>query len=276
MPTSATDASSRPPAALTVENVVAGYGGPPIVRGVSVEVGTGEIVTVVGPNGAGKSTMLKAIAGFLHVQSGSVKLGDRTITNVRTYQLARLGVGYVPQNDDVFEPLTVLENLEMGGYLLPRAEIRPRIDWVVSVLPAVGKLLQRRAVKLSGGERKMVAVGRALMNKPRVLLLDEPTSGLAADLSRELLTRDIRGLAEAGTSVLLVEQKALAALRISNWGYVLAGGKTVLSSAAAELLARPDLGEVFLGRGAGAPSTAPELEPAASTGRSRLGLRRGR
>jgi ABC-type branched-subunit amino acid transport system ATPase component len=261
---------------LGIEKVVAGYGGPPIIRGVSAHVGAGEIVTVVGPNGAGKSTMLKAVAGLLHVESGSIELEGQKIANVRTHQLARLGLGYVPQNDDVFDPLTVLENLEMGGYLLPRAQIRPRIDDVVGMLPALGGLLKRRAVKLSGGERKMVAIGRALMTRPRVLLLDEPTSGLASDLSRHLLTTDIRGLAEAGTAVLLVEQKALAALEICHWGYVLAGGTTVISCAAPELLARSDLAEVFLGRGAGVPTVVEEREEPPAAGRSLLGLRRGR
>jgi branched-chain amino acid transport system ATP-binding protein len=263
---------------LEIESVVAGYGGPPIIRGVCAQVGSGEIVTVVGPNGAGKSTMLKAVAGLLRVQSGSVKLQEREVANVRTHQLARRGLGYVPQNNDVFAPLTVEENLEMGGYLLKRAEIKERIEEVVAVLPALGDLMKRRAVKLSGGERKMVAVGRALMARPSVLLLDEPTSGLAPDLSRELLTKDIRALAASGTSVLLVEQKALAALEISHWGYVLAGGTTALSSSAADLLARQDLGQVFLGLGGAAPREVDDLEPEpASPGRrSLLGLRRGR
>src|SRR5437660_8464518 len=159
MPTSATDAGTRPPCTLEVDGVVAGYGGPPIIRGVSARVGAGEIVTVVGPNGAGKSTMLKAIAGLLRVESGSIRFEEREIANVRTHRLARLGLGYVPQNNDVFNPLTVQENLEMGGYLLRGPEIRTRIDEVVEILPALRGLLKRRAVKLSGGERKMVAVG---------------------------------------------------------------------------------------------------------------------
>jgi branched-chain amino acid transport system ATP-binding protein len=278
MPTSATDSATRPPVTLDVDSVVAGYGGPPIIRGVSAQVGDGEIVTVVGPNGAGKSTMLKAVAGLLRVQGGSVKLDGKEIANVRTHQLARLGLGYVPQNNDVFDPLTVLENLEMGGYLLRRHEIKERIEEVAARLPALSGLMKRRAVKLSGGERKMVAVGRALMARPRVLLLDEPTSGLAPDLSRELLTQDVRGLAESGTSILLVEQKARAALEISHWGYVLAQGATALSSSAPELLAREDLGEVFLGLGGAAQGALADIEPesAPARGRSVLGLRRGR
>jgi len=278
MPTSATDPATRPPITLDVDTVVAGYGGPPIIRGVSAQVGEGEIVTVVGPNGAGKSTMLKAVAGLLRVQRGSVRLDGKEIANVRTHRLARLGLGYVPQNNDVFDPLTVQENLEMGGYLLRRHEIKERIAEVAVRLPALNGLMKRRAVKLSGGERKMVAVGRALMARPRVLLLDEPTSGLAPDLSRELLTQDIRGLADSGVSILLVEQKARAALEISHWGYVLAQGATALSSSAPELLAREDLGEVFLGLGGAAHGALADIEPEPEPGRGRsvLGLRRGR
>lgn len=278
MPISVTESSGRPPVALNIDTVVAGYGGPPIIRGVCAEVGTGEVVTVVGPNGAGKSTMLKAVAGLLRVQKGSVKLDDKEISNVPTYRLARLGLGYVPQNDDVFDPLTVQENLEMVGYLMRRHEIKERIEEVVTILPALRGLMRRRAVKLSGGERKMVAVGRALMSRPKVLLLDEPTSGLAPDLSRELLTRDIRGLAASGTAVLLVEQKARAALEISHWGYVLAQGATALSSSAPELLAREDLAEVFLGLGSAAHGALQDAEPEPTGGRGRsiLGLRRGR
>jgi ABC-type branched-subunit amino acid transport system ATPase component len=277
MPTSATDSGERPPVTLDIDAVVAGYGGPPIIRGVNAQVGAGEIVTVVGPNGAGKSTMLKAVAGLLRVTRGSVKLQGKEVANVRTEKLARLGLGYVPQNYDVFDPLTVLENLEMGGYLMKRHAIKERIEEVVAVLPALGNLMKRRAVKLSGGERKMVAVGRALIARPRVLLLDEPTSGLAPDLSRELLTQDVRRLAESGVSILLVEQKARAALEISNWGYVLAQGRTALSSSAPDLLAREDLGEVFLGLGGAGEGALADIEPEpAGRGRSVLGLRLGR
>jgi ABC-type branched-subunit amino acid transport system ATPase component len=277
MPTSATDSGARPPISLDIDAVVAGYGGPPIIRGVSAQVGTGEIVSVVGPNGAGKSTMLKAVAGLLRIQRGSVRLDGKEIANVRTYRLAKLGLGYVPQNNDVFDPLTVRENLEMGGYRMHRHEIKDRIEEITVMLPALSALMKRRAVKLSGGERKMVAVGRALMSRPRVLLLDEPTSGLAPDLSRELLTRDVRGLAESGVSILLVEQKARAALEISHWGYVLAQGATALSSSAPDLLAREDLGEVFLGLGGAAQGALADIEPEPSGRvRSILGLRRGR
>ena len=277
MPTSPADAAGqdRPAVMLSLKDVVSGYGGPPIVRGVSAQVGSGEIVTIVGPNGAGKSTLLKAIAGLLRVGSGQVLLGGTDITNQRTSRLARLGLGYVPQSNDVFDPLTVRENLEIGGYRVPRPELGARIDEITGLLPALGALMGRRAAKLSGGERKMVAVGRALMSRPKVLLLDEPTSGLSAERSAQLLTRDIRALAESGASVLLVEQKALAALEISHWGYVLALGRVVISAPAAQLLARPDLGEVFLGQVAtpdpGPPQSTRAAAGAAPGARSRAG-----
>jgi branched-chain amino acid transport system ATP-binding protein len=248
----------RPPAMLSVTDVVSGYGGPPVVRGVSVQVGGGEIVTIVGPNGAGKSTLLKAIAGLLRIESGGVVLDGADITNQRTDRLARLGLGYVPQSNDVFDPLTVRENLEIGGYRVPRPRLGSRIDEVAGLLPALGGLMGRRAAKLSGGERKMVAVGRALVSQPRVLLLDEPTSGLSAERSSQLLTGDIRALSASGASVLLVEQKALAALEISHWAYVLALGRVVISAPAARLLARPDLGDVFLGHVAAAAADQPQ------------------
>jgi len=259
MPTLPGDPTARPSATLAIDGVVAGYGGAAIVRGASVQVGEGEVVAVVGPNGAGKSTLLKAIAGLLRVDSGSVRLGTRDIANVSPHRIARLGVGYVPQNSDVFDPLTVAENLEMGGYLLPRSKVGSRIDEVIEVLPMLRVLLSRRAAKLSGGEHKIVAIGRALMNRPRVLLLDEPTSGLSAHLSHRLLTEEIGSLAAGGTAVLLVEQKALAALEISHWAYVLAAGTAVVSCPASELLSRGDLGQVFLGRVAG--GLTPMVEP---------------
>ena len=247
MPISATDSGERPPVALHVDTVVAGYGGPPIIRGVSAQVGTGEIVTVVGPNGAGKSTMLKAVAGLLRIQGGSVRLDGKEIANVRTHRLARLGLGYVPQNNDVFDPLTVQENLEMGGYLMKRHEIKERIEEVVSVLPALEKLMKRRAVKLSGGERKMVAVGRALMSRPRLLLCDEISLGLAPRIVQELF-ETIRGINEdMGTALLLVEQNAALAMEIASYVYLLEVGRVVQSGDAEEFAQSDTIRRVYLG-----------------------------
>jgi branched-chain amino acid transport system ATP-binding protein len=243
-------------AALSIEGVSAGYGGSPIVNDVSATVGGGEVVVIIGPNGAGKSTLLKALAGIIPILSGRVMLGEADVTHTPTDRLARQGIGYVPQSSDVFEDLTVRENLLMGGYLLPKQQRKARVEEVVSMYPLLERLTGRRVQKLSGGERKLVAIGRALMNRPRVLLLDEPSAGLAPQLSREILTERVGQLAKAGVAVLLVEQRAMAALEVADWSYVLASGRCLLSCAASELLTREDLGEVFLGntRGRISPS----------------------
>jgi ABC-type branched-subunit amino acid transport system ATPase component len=247
MPTSSAEAG-RPAAHLLVEDVSAGYGGAPIVTAASASVGLGEIVTIVGPNGAGKSTLLKAVVGMIPAMGGRVLLAGEDVTNMRANHLARRGLGYVPQVNDVFETLSVTDNLVMGGYLLSPAELPRRMEAVLDIFPALKRMLKRTASKLSGGERKMLAMARVLMLEPRVLVLDEPTSNLSADLSRMLLEEHISRLGKGGTAVLIVEQKALAALTISDWAYVMAGGTVKVSSAASELLARKDIGEVFLGR----------------------------
>jgi ABC-type branched-subunit amino acid transport system ATPase component len=236
---------------MRVENLSAGYGGAPIVTEASASVGLGEIVTIVGPNGAGKSTFLKAVVGVIPAMEGSVFLEGEDVTNMRANHLARRGLGYVPQVNDVFDTLTVNDNLAMGGYLLANAEVPRRVEAVLEVFPALKKMLKRTASKLSGGERKMLAMARVLMLQPRILVLDEPTSNLSAELSRMLLEDHVRRLGEAGTAVLMVEQKALAALKISDWAYVMAGGMMKVSSAAKDLLDREDIGEVFLGHTTG-------------------------
>jgi len=228
--------------------VSAGYGGAPIVNSASASIGLGEIVTIVGPNGAGKSTLLKAVVGMIPAMSGRVTLADEDVTNMRANFLAKRGLGYVPQVNDVFDTLTVLDNLAMGGYLLSGHEMPARIEAVLDVFPALKRMLKRTASKLSGGERKMLAMARVLMLQPRILVLDEPTSNLSAELSRMLLEEHVQRLGRSGTAVLMVEQKALAALNVSDWAYVMAAGSMKVSSAAKELLAREDIGEVFLGR----------------------------
>ena len=248
MPTSSVSERGRPMPHLQVDHLSAGYGGAPIVNGASASVGLGEIVTIIGPNGAGKSTFLKAVVGMIPAMSGSVRLGDEDVTNMPANNLAKRGLGYVPQVNDVFETLSVLENLAMGGYLLSRAEVSAHVERVLDIFPALKKMLKRTASKLSGGERKMLAMARVLMLEPKMLVLDEPTSNLSAELSRMLLEDHVQRLGKGGTAILIVEQKALAALTISNWGYVMAGGVVKVSSAASDLLARADIGEVFLGR----------------------------
>lgn len=244
---SSADSSARPPALLTMDSLTAGYGKVPIIHDISGGVGPGEVVTVVGPNGAGKSTLLKAVAGILAPLHGEVVFEARPVTGLPPHELARLGIGYVPQSDDVFPDLSVHENLEMGGYLLPSSEISGRIEMVTERLPAVRRLMRRRASTLSGGERKMVAIARALMTEPKLLILDEPTAGLSPELARRFLSDHVPSLAAAGSGLLLVEQRAYAALEVSDWSYLLVAGRVELDLAASELLSRGDVGELFLG-----------------------------
>lgn len=234
---------------LSVHSIAAGYGAAPIISSLSIAVGRGEIVSVIGPNGAGKSTLVKAIIGELRVREGAIKLGDEDVTNIRGDLLVRRGIGHVPQVEDVFATMTVRENLEMGAYLLSRREVGGRIDEILGLLPALQSLLRRPASKLSGGQRKMVAIGRALMMRPSVLILDEPTAGLAPQVARSVLSEQVRVLADHGTAVLLIEQKATDALEVSDWAYVLVSGRTKISAPAGVVLGRPDIGELFLGRG---------------------------
>lgn len=232
---------------LRAEGVTAGYGGDPIVRGVTLAVQPGEVVSIVGANGSGKSTLLKSIVGIVRIESGRVFVGDRDVTGWPPEEVARIGVGYVPQVDDVFAPLTVQENLEMGGYLLPSSQVRGRVESVVAVFPQLGRMLRRRAGKLSGGERKMLAMGRALMLEPAVVVLDEPTANLAPAIAHAVLGEHVRRLATTGASVLIVEQRAKAVLEISDRTYVLAGGQVRMEGAPAELQASDEFVSSFLG-----------------------------
>jgi ABC-type branched-subunit amino acid transport system ATPase component len=236
-------------ASMRAEGVTAGYGGDPVIHAVSVRAEPREVVSIVGPNGSGKSTLLKSLVGVLRVSAGLVMVGDRDVTNLPPEEVARAGVGYVPQVDDVFAPLTVRENLEMGGYLLPRKEVSAHIEQVLSVFPRLGSMLGRHAGKLSGGERKMLAMGRVLMLEPAVFLLDEPTANLAPAIARSLLDEHVRRLAEGGATVLIVEQRAKAVLAISDRTYVLGGGRLQMEGTPAELSASPDFVRSFLGGG---------------------------
>src|ERR1700722_6246685 len=241
--------AGRPPAVLRLQDVAAGCGGAGRISG-----GPGEVVSVIGPNGAGKSTLLKAVTGRLPVMTGMVTFGDRNVTNMRGHRLARMGLGFVPQTKDVFDTLTVTENLEMGGYLLTKAQLTGRIEAVLSTFPALADMRSRTASKLSGGERKMLAVARVLMLEPAVLILDEPTSNLSPELSRAVLRDQVRRLANSGTAVLLVEQKAFEALGGSDWAYILVAGRGEIAGPASEIRGRPDIHEVFLGQSAAAQS----------------------
>lgn len=233
---------------LEVVSAEAGYGTVPIITDVSLEVRRGEIVTVVGPNGAGKSTLLKAIVGSLRLTAGEVRLAGNRVDHLATQQLARIGMGYVPQSDDVFTPLSVRENLLLGGYLCGRRVIQERVEQVYQLFPPLRGMQSRTAGKLSGGERKMLALGRALMSEPTVLVLDEPTANLSPELSDRVLEDHVKGLAQRNVAILLVEQKARQAMAISDRTYVLVAGSVQLCGTPGELLERPDFGDLMLGQ----------------------------
>ena len=241
--------------ALRAEDIRAGYGAGDIVHGVSVVVAPGTVASVVGPNGSGKSTLLKALTGVIRPSSGRVLVGDRDVTGLPPEEVARAGVGYVPQTDDIFAPLTVRENLEMGGYLLTGHKVSKQVERVVGIFPKLGQMLTRRAGRLSGGERKMLAMGRVLMLEPAVFLLDEPTANLAPRVAAELLTEHVRTLAEAGAGVLIVEQRARAVLAISDYTYVLGGGQVLMADTPARLSESREFTESFFGAVPQAPHT---------------------
>jgi ABC-type branched-subunit amino acid transport system ATPase component len=238
---------SLPGLPLRAEGVTAGYGGDPVIRDITVGVDPGQVISLVGPNGSGKSTLLKSLVGVIRVSAGTVTVGGRSVTNLPPEEVARASVGYVPQVDDIFPPLTVRENLEMGGYLLPRRQVPERIARVLVVFPRLAGMLGRSAGKLSGGERKMLAIARVLMLDPGVFLLDEPTANLAPAIANALLGEHVRELAARGASVLIVEQRARAVLAISDRAYVLGGGEVRMAGTPEELSASPDFVDAFLG-----------------------------
>jgi ABC-type branched-subunit amino acid transport system ATPase component len=233
--------------ALAIRDVTAGYSEIPIVTDVNLEVHHGQVVAVVGPNGAGKSTLLKAILGIARLLGGRIELDGNDVTGLPLSRLARQGIGYVPQVDDVFEGLRVRENLDMGGYLAGARERAARMEKALEVFPQLRSKLNRYVETLSGGERKMTAIARVLMLDPKVLLLDEPTAGLSPELSRVVLEEQVRALGRGGTAVLLVEQKAVAALRIADWAYMMVRGRVVMSARGVEVLDNPEMREIFLG-----------------------------
>ncbi len=249
--------AGEPAPALATEQLTAGYGDVPVVRAVDLAVRAGQLVAVVGPNGAGKTTLLRAILGLARIMGGRVQADGRDITGRPLDHLVRLGIGYVPQVDDVFDPLKVSENLNMGGYLLPKGERTARMEEVLAIFPTLRSKLNRDVGTMSGGERKMTAIARSLMLSPRVLILDEPTAGLSAALTESVLNDQVRALADRGHAVLLVEQKARAALRLADTASVLVRGQVAMSAPAAEVLASREMAEVFLGgtAGPGAPGT---------------------
>ena len=230
---------------LAAAGMTGGYGGVDVLRGLTVRVAAGELVVIVGPNGAGKSTALKAIAGLVALRAGSVVFDGRDVTALRTNQRAAAGLGYVPQERNVFPGLSVQENLEMGAFL-GVANVRRRLDTVYALFPVLAERRRQAAGSMSGGERQMVAIGRALMPEPRLLMLDEPTAGLSPRLAVAMFDK-IGEIDRDGTAVLMVEQNARQALALAQRGYVVTLGANRAEDTGAALLADETVGAMFLG-----------------------------
>jgi branched-chain amino acid transport system ATP-binding protein len=231
---------------LIAEDVTAGYlPGIDIITGCTLTLDEGELVGIIGPNGAGKSTLLKSLFGLVEIRSGTVRLRGEEITNVAANRLVAQGVGYVPQTKNVFPSLTIEENLEMGLYLKPR-QFKERFAFVADLFPLLADRRKQRTGGLSGGERQMVAMGRALMMQPSVLLLDEPSAGLSPALQDETFLR-AREINATGVSIVMVEQNARRCLQICHRGYVLDQGRNAYTGTGQQLLHDPKVIELYLG-----------------------------
>ena len=232
-------------AVLELESVVGGYGDTQILHGVSLAVGAGEVVVIIGPNGAGKSTAMKAVFGLLRLEQGVIRLDGQDITDTSPERVVRLGVCYVPQTSNIFPSLTVAENLEMGAYVRDD-DFRPRMQEIYDLFPPLAEKRKQAAGTLSGGQRQMVAMGKALMLEPKILLLDEPTAGLSPKFRGEIFST-VKSINATGTPILMVEQNAKQALGIADRGYVLVDGKNQYQGTGQELLDNREVAEMFLG-----------------------------
>jgi len=230
---------------LEVSDLDAGYGDLQILDGVDLTVADGEYVTIVGPNGAGKSTVMKSVFGLTNYMGGSISFDDQEISGLRPEEIIRTGIGYVPQNDNVFSSLSVIENLEMGAYILDSVP-QDRLEQVFDRFPILDERRQQKAGTMSGGQQQMLAMGRALMLDPDLLLLDEPSAGLAPDLVDDMFDR-IDRINGDGTAVLMVEQNAKEALRRCDRGYVLVQGQNRYEDSGDALLADEQVRQDFLG-----------------------------
>ena len=235
---------------LRIRNVSAGYAGIAVLHGVSLHVAQGETVCLVGANGAGKSTLLQVVSGLIRPFSGELRFEDADLTTLPPHRIVAAGLVQVPEARELFPSMTVRENLDLGAFALRRAaqaEIRANRSRLLELFPVLGQRLEQKAGTLSGGEQQMLAIARALMAKPRLLILDEPSLGLAPLVIKEIF-RTLRDLRTEGLTILLVEQNALAAMRISDRAYVLQAGRMLLSGTAEELQGNDDFRRAYLGR----------------------------
>ena len=251
---------------LRVDNVTVAYGLSTAVREVSLVVNNGEIVTIVGSNGAGKTSLLNAISGTVRVKSGTIRLDEVQLSGRPPHKTVRLGIGYVPEGRQIFGSMSVMDNLIMGSYPLYTRRwlrnlglaswalrdnlVKPNLEKVLKLFPRLEERGKQQAGSLSGGEQQMLAIGRALMSSPKILLLDEPSLGLAPMLVKEILSL-LAKLRDEGMTVLLIEQDAFAALKIADRGYVMERGRIVLEGSAAELLSNAGVKQAYLGKSRG-------------------------
>ncbi len=232
---------------LSLENVHSYYGRIHALKGISLEVNEGEIVTLIGANGAGKSTTLRTISGLIHPKQGKIMLDDKDISRLEPHLVVQAGLGHVPEGRGIFPKLTVKENMEMGAFVInDPAEVQRRLDYAFELFPRLKERINQKGGTLSGGEQQMLATARGLMLNPKILMLDEPSMGLAPVLV-ELIFDIIKQMNKKGTTILLVEQNALMALSIANRGYVLQTGQIVLADTAANLKANPTVQHAYLG-----------------------------
>lgn len=230
---------------LKVDTITSGYGGMEVLRELSLEVRSGEIVSIIGPNGAGKSTAMKTVFGLLKPWKGDITFEGKSIAGLTPDRIVREGLCYVPQVENVFPSLTVEENLDMGAFLLS-GPLQERKQRIFDMFPRLAERRRQRAGKMSGGERQMVAMGRALMLDPKLLLLDEPSAGLAP-MMVDSIFETVRTINDAGVAILMVEQNARKSLELADRGYVLATGTNQVDGSGEELLANPDVARLYLG-----------------------------
>jgi branched-chain amino acid transport system ATP-binding protein len=231
---------------LRLDDVHTYYGHIHALQGISIEVGRGEVVTLIGANGAGKTTTLKTISGLLHPREGAVWFEGKDISRTPAHTLVRVGIGHAPEGRRIFSRLTVLENLQMGAFTRKEKDSRPDLDRVMTLFPRLRERMTQQGGTLSGGEQQMLAIGRALMSRPRLLLLDEPSLGLAPILI-QLIFSIIREINEQGTTIVLVEQNASQALNVAHRGYVLQTGRVAISGSAASLREDEHVRKAYLG-----------------------------
>tara|TARA_Y100001970_G_scaffold285219_1_gene404343 strand:+ start:4646 stop:5374 length:729 start_codon:yes stop_codon:yes gene_type:complete len=237
---------SKQKTSLIAKNISAGYGEQIIIRNVNLELHESSITTIIGPNGCGKSTFLKSISGIINPVEGEVKIYGSDVTKLNTFELSKKGLGYVPQSENIFPSLSVEDNLKMGGYILSKYDYKKNLDYVLEMFPDLRDKLTESSSNLSGGQRQMLALSRALMLDPKIIMLDEPTAGLSPIIVDDVL-ENITSLKKSNLSVLLVEQNAKKALKISDFGAVFSFGQKVIEDEASKILSDKEISKLYLG-----------------------------